>query len=66
MNSIRTEIEKQSQNMSWDNFLCSICKNYQGKLICLKGVFIAFTGANMSGCYYFEGGRLCKRCGKYT
>jgi len=31
-NSIRGEIAQQSQNMGMDNFVCSTCKFYKGKL----------------------------------
>jgi len=63
-NSIEDVIQRQSQNMSWCNFICSECGNYGGGCICNKGVFIAFTGANMSGCLYFRKGNICPHCGK--
>ena len=64
--NIGDEIYKQSIDMGWDNFICHDCSNYEEGCKCIKGIFIAFTGANMSGCRYFEKGHKCKHCGKIT
>jgi hypothetical protein len=64
MNSIAEEMIKQSQNMCFVNFLCASCKNYQGKLVCSQGVFIAFEGANLSGCRFYIKGQKCPKCGE--
>jgi len=53
-NSIEAEIRKQSDGAGWENFICSKCRHYDGGVICKENVFIAFTGANMKGCIYFE------------
>ena len=63
-NSIASEIVAQSQRMSAENFICESCVNYQGKLVCSKGVFIAFVGANMSGCFGYVKGHKCRHCGR--
>ena len=65
MSDIRSEIAKQSVDMGWDNFPCSSCKNYMGGCGCEKGVFIAFEGANLSGCIYQDKGKACPHCGRY-
>lgn len=62
--SISEEIVKQSENMGWENFLCSSCRNYKGGCACEKGVFIAFTGANLSTCIYYIQGKKCPHCGR--
>lgn len=65
-NSLGKEIVRQSQDIQPDNFICNECKNYHGALSCEKGIFIAFEGANLSGCPYFSPGRKCRYCGKVT
>jgi len=62
---IAEEIVKQSQGAGWENFVCSVCKNYAGGCVCERGVFIAFEGADVSGCIYQEKGRACPHCGRY-
>ena len=64
MSSIADEMVKQSWNMGGDNFVCVSCKNYTGGYSCSKGVFVAFVGANMSGCIYYEKGVSCPHCGR--
>ena len=64
--SIRDEIEKQSTT-TFDGkvtFLCETCKNYKGSCICEKGVFIAFVGANIPLCHFYEQGKKCPYCGR--
>jgi len=65
-NSIGQEIEKQSQLISNGtyNFICKDCKNYMGSCVCLKGVFIAFEGANIPLCYFYKQGIKCPHCGR--
>ncbi len=46
------------------NFICSECKNYKGSCICEKGVFIAFVGANIPLCSFYEWGKHCPHCGR--
>ena len=65
-NSIQGQIVKQSQNMGYHNFICSDCINYDGGCKCKQGIFIAFTGANMSDCRYYQKGTKCSHCGKYV
>jgi hypothetical protein len=36
------------------DFLCAHCRNYEGKLICDYGYFIAWIGADTSGCGHYE------------
>lgn len=55
----------QYQDMSPSNFICLKCKNYNGTLNCQKNVFIAFEGANMSHCSFWEKGQRCPYCGRY-
>lgn len=64
MSTIIEEINRQSQDLSPENFRCDKCKNYEGKLVCLKGVFIAFEGANLSVCMFFRPGQKCPHCGE--
>lgn len=66
MSDIGNEIVRQSQDMRWDNFPCSSCKNYGGGCVCEKGVFIAFEGANLSNCMYQDKGKACPHCGRYV
>jgi len=47
---IITEIEKQSQDVRWENWICKTCTLYSGSLICKMNMFIAFEGADMSRC----------------
>lgn len=47
-------------------FICKKCIHYAGKLRCNKSVYIAFVGADMSDCIYYEEGKICKHCGKPT
>lgn len=63
-NSIQTEMARQSQDMGGLNFICSDCRNYEGGCKCNLGVFIAFTGANMSTCRFYQNGSKCPHCGK--
>lgn len=58
------EMVKQSQNIEPGVFLCEQCTNYKGALVCQKGVFIAFEGANLSHCSFFWRGRKCPHCGR--
>ena len=64
--TINEIIYQQSQGMGEDNFLCARCRNYEESLTCNKRIFIAFKGANMSGCLDFESGCKCIHCGKIT
>ncbi len=54
--TIGDAIWRQSQNASPDNFICIRCRNYELNLRCAQNVFIAFVGANLSGCVYFQAG----------
>ena len=42
------------QSRSGGCFACRDCRHYAGRLICERGVFIAFEGANMSDCSAYE------------
>lgn len=64
--SVSEAIARQSENINVDDWLCLTCKNYEGDLRCKKNVFIAFTGANMRGCYFYEHGHKCRHCGRVT
>ncbi len=64
MSSIADEIYKQSQGMDMGTFKCATCKNYKGGCCCEKWMFIAFEGANLSGCQFYEMGRKCPHCGR--
>lgn len=64
MSTIIEEMEKQSQDMGWHNFICNSCVSYGGNLICANNVFIAFTGANMANCRFYQKGIKCPHCGK--
>jgi hypothetical protein len=64
MASILKEMEKQSQDICPENFICSNCKNYKGACACEANVFIAFVGANMSNCRFYQSGRKCPYCGR--
>ena len=61
---IGEEIVRQSVDMGWDNFLCATCKNHSGGCKCDAGIFIAFEGANLSNCSYYQKGLKCPHCGK--
>ena len=63
-NSIGDELANQSQDMGGNNFICISCKNSTGGYGCSKGVFVAFVGANMSQCIYYEKGVSCPHCGR--
>ena len=39
-----------------DDFICQDCWFWKGGVGCKKGYFIAFTGANTSGCTGFDDG----------
>lgn len=65
-NGIRDEIIKQSRNWEQGFFLCASCRNYKGALVCENGIFIAFEGANLTHCSYYELGKKCRHCGKIT
>ncbi len=62
--SIETEMVRQSQDCGQDNFICSSCKNYKGSLSCERYCFIAFDGANTSGCRWYRYGKKCPHCGR--
>ena len=62
--NILKEIEKQSQDVKPENFLCFTCKNYKGGCRCEANVFIAFEGANLSSCFAYRQGRKCPHCGR--
>jgi len=66
MSSIQVEMIRQSQDLKPEAFICKRCLSYEGSLKCAKGVFIAFTGANLSGCNWFQVGIKCIHCGKMT
>lgn len=68
-NDIAQEIARQSigpgdPNLFWNLFWCGHCRNYEGALVCKKGVFIAFEGANLSNCRFFDLGKKCAHCDK--
>lgn len=46
------EIAKQSA--SGNGWICPNCKNHRGNLKCKQNVFIAFVGANMRHCIFFQ------------
>lgn len=64
MNSILEEIARQSKHAGMDNFVCSSCKFYAGKLACENNVFIAFEGADMRLCSFYRRGLKCPHCGR--
>jgi hypothetical protein len=33
---------------------CGHCRNYKGKLVCKQRVLICWTGANLSGCRFYQ------------
>ncbi len=61
-NNIVDEMYRQLQNLTSENFGCDSCKNYEGSLVCKQRVFIAFKGANMSNCLFYQRGTLCPQC----
>ena len=61
--SIDEEILRQSTGSGCDNFVCLKCVNYKGGLVCLRGIFIAFEGANTANCQCFKQGKKCPHCG---
>ncbi len=63
LTDIREEMDRQSQNAGGANFWRRECKRYKGSLSCEYNVFIAFEGANMSNCGFYEPGRRCRHCG---
>ena len=65
-NNALDEIGGQSKDVETWVFCCDTCRNYRGNLVCSKGVFIAFKGANLSGCIYYVGGKECRHCGRIT
>ena len=64
MNTIYDEMGKQSNEVKPQNFVCSSCVYYQGGCGCLKGIFIAYEGANLTHCSYYKEGFRCPHCGK--
>lgn len=62
--SIGKELERQSVAMGGDNFICVDCKFHKDGYGCEKNVFVAFVGANMSGCRFYERGVKCPHCGR--
>ena len=65
-NNILAEIVTQSNpdfNGTY-SFPCADCVNHTGGCQCNKGIFIAFEGANLSNCIYYERGRKCYHCGR--
>ncbi len=66
MPNLKDEAERQSVNASPDNFICQRCGRYKGKGACAMNVFIAFVGANTSGCCWYEKGKECRHCGRIT
>ena len=65
-NSIADEMVRQTQGMSLAEFRCDSCVYYDGAMRCQKNVFIAFVGANMGECRYYQWGITCKHCGRRT
>lgn len=63
-NDIEVAMINQSQNMRPENFICASCKNYKGGCGCEKYVFIAFEGANMASCSFYQRGIKCPHCGR--
>jgi len=61
---ILIEMYKQSIDASGDNFYCKNCRHYKGGCGCEQCVFIAFVGANMSNCSYYQKGIKCPHCGE--
>jgi hypothetical protein len=47
-------------------WICPMCKNHKGGVGCEANVFIAFVGANMSGCQLYDRGEPCIHCGRAT
>jgi hypothetical protein len=64
--TILEEMQKQAQGMCPEKFVCKDCINYKGNLACDKNVFIAFVGANMSSCSFYQWGITCAHCGLRT
>lgn len=66
-NNILSVIERQStpEFNGIYIFLCTDCVNHTGGCQCSKGVFIAFEGANIPNCCYYERGGECPHCGLY-
>lgn len=62
MSGIIEAMAAQSTNINVDNWHCLNCRNYKGKLRCEANVFIAFEGANLSMCSFYERGRQCPHC----
>ena len=63
---ILKEMQRQAQGKGEEHFICKSCTEYNGGLNCEKNVFIAFEGANMSGCQFYRWGRICPHCGGAT
>lgn len=63
---ISLDAAMRNQSPTPGGWICPECINYKGRIICSKGVLICFAGANMSGCLYFEKGKVCIHCGKAT
>ena len=59
-------IEWQSEGAGGYNWICKDCIHYEGSTKCGMTVFIAFVGANMSGCIYYSKGRECPHCGRFV
>lgn len=64
--TILQEMMGQGNDINVDDWLCLACVNYLGKLRCQRNVFIAFTGANMSLCCYYQQSQICIHCGNVT
>jgi hypothetical protein len=63
---LEKEMVKQSQNWEQGVFRCASCLNYKGACTCEKGIFIAFEGANLTHCSYYQQGKKCRHCGRMT
>ncbi len=64
--AITEAIARQSDGINVDDWRCLTCRNYKGNLACNKNVFIAFTGANMNLCAFYERGQRCAHYGKVS
>ncbi|KKL49920.1 hypothetical protein LCGC14_2310640 [marine sediment metagenome] len=64
MGTILDEMANQSSNINVNDWHCLTCRNYKGQLRCGANVFIAFEGANLAMCSFYERGRKCSHCGR--
>ncbi len=48
------------------DFRCERCVHYEGGIKCTLNFFIYASGVDMSGCWGFEEGKVCRHCGRRT